>query len=382
MSARPTKTSIAAYERQLRAAEREADIERIAALEKTLVSVHRESFPAAERVELPPPDPVDAEPIRATLEAEMGIPNLVAQLGNGESPPVAPPVEPVDRYELMREFRKRRRQGIPFWRIRDHIEVAREADREAEAAAEVEAERRKEAQEGEQARLDGLWSELLRARETAAQKLPLEVAAEEKRRDAARAAKQEVLDEEWTKLQANDPKTTLAALERAFADNEAPAKAIDCEGDRITVVMQFPEPVAIVPDRQPARTPTGKRTLKKRSKTEINALYLEALGSNVLATVKEAFAVAPGAQLIQLLVIRRESDGKHAGQLMPIYMGEFNRGSYEGASSSRDPVKVLTLASESMLNLKGKTAQVAPLDAKEHPDLSGILTEVEHGLQS
>jgi hypothetical protein len=380
MSARPTKTSIAAYERQLRAAEREADIERIAALEKALVSLHRESFSTAERVELPPPDPVDEVAIRPALEAEASIPVLVEQLGNEESPPIAPPPEPVDRYQLMREFRKRRRGGIPVWRIRDHIEAAKEADREAEAAAQVEAVQRREAQEAEQAKLDGLWSELLRARETVEQKLPLEVAAEKERRHAARAARQEELDEDWAKLQANDPQMTLAALERAFADNEAPARATTCEGDRTGIVMQFPPPSAIVPDRKPARTPTGKRTLKKRTKTEINALYLEALGSNVLATVKEAFAVAPGTQLVRLIVIRRETDEKHAGRLMPIYIGEFNRAGYEGASGSRDPVKALTLAADSMLNLKGKTAQVSPLDPGEHPDLSTLLTELEPGL--
>lgn len=91
----------------------------------------------------------------------------------------------------------------------------------------------------------------------------------------------------------NEPDVAIAALERAFADNEAPAAPIDCEGDRTTVVMEFQPREAIVPERKPARTPTGKPTLKKRTKTEINRLYLEALGSNVLATVKETFAVAP-----------------------------------------------------------------------------------------
>ena len=98
------------------------------------------------------------------------------------------------------------------------------------------------------------------------------------------------LDEEWERY---EPDVAIAALERAFADNEAPAAPIDCEGDRTTVVMEFQSREAIVPERKPARTPTGKPTLKKRTKTEINRLYLEALGSNVLATVKETFAVAP-----------------------------------------------------------------------------------------
>ncbi len=146
--------------------------------------------------------------------------------------------------------------------------------------------------------------------------------------------------------------------------------------------MQFQAPEAIVPERRPARTPTGKRTLKKRTKTEINALYVEALGSNVLATVKEAFAVAPGAQIVQLLTVRRETDQKHAGELMAIYVGEFDRGSYEGASGSRDPGKALTLATDSKLNLKGKTEQVSPLDLSQRPDLQTVLTQVAEGLST
>ncbi|HET7589551.1 MAG TPA: DUF4236 domain-containing protein [Solirubrobacterales bacterium] len=377
----PTKASIAAYERQLKAAQREADIERVAALERELVSAHRESFPKAARNVLPPPEAVDSQPIRVELEAQAGIPALIARLGGGDSPPAAPAAEPVDRYQLMRESRKRKRQGIAFWRIRDQIKAAREADAEAQAAAAIEAGKRNAAQAVEQQRLDGLWDELQQARAAVAEDLPGRVAAEKERREAARAAEQQDLDGAWAQLQANDPELTLPALEAAFADNEAPAAAIDCEGRRTTVVMQFPPPEAIVPERRPAHTPTGKPTLKKRTKTEMNGLYLDALGSNVLATMKEAFAVAPGTEIVQLLVIRRETDKKNAGQLAAIYAGEFNRGGYENASWSA-PGRALPLVPQAMLNLKGKTEQVAPLDLREKPELAAALEELDAGLKS
>jgi hypothetical protein len=366
-----TPRSIAAHERQLRAAQREADIDQIAALERSLVSLHRKSFPKAQRKMLPPPEPVDPEPLRSALETEAGIPDLIKQVGPGDSSPVAPDPEPVDRYQLMREFRRRRRQGIPFWRIRDHIDVAREADEEAEEAGNAEVAKRRAAQAAEQRRLDALWSDLQQARAAVAEDLPGRVAAEQERRATARAAEQQELDEAWARLQANDPEVTLPALNRAFEDNEAAAKATKCDGNRTSVVMQFSEPEAIVPERKPARTPTGKRTLKKRTKTEVNALYVEALGSNVFATVKETLAVAPGTELIELVVVRRETD-KSNGQIAAIYFGEFDRARYEGASPS-DPGKALHLVPNSMLNLKGKTEQVAPLDLKERPELTALL---------
>lgn len=377
-----TKASIAAREREAKAAARETDINRVAALEKALISVHGASFPEAERVTLPPPDEVDPQPIETERAAAAGIPQLVAATGGGEVPPVAANPEPVDRYELMREHRRRARAGIPFWSIRDQIAAARDADAEAEAAAEAETKHRSEEQRREQERLDDLWSQLQGARTRVADEVVLAVDAEKKRRAEERASEQTVLDDEWQKLNANDPSLTLSVLEEAFADNEAPAAAIDCDEDRTTVVMQFVPPEAIVPERKPARTPTGKRTLKKRTKTEINALYLEALGSNVLATVKETFAVAPGTDVVQMLVVRRETDTNHAGELAAIYVGEFDRASYAGASGARKAGQTLELAAESVLNLKGKTEAVSPIDLTGEEDLASVLAEVESGLHS
>ena len=378
----PTKASVAAYERELRVAEREADIEKVAAMEKALVTVHAQSFPKAARIELPAPEAVDPEPIEAELETKVGIPELAASTGGGEVAPTAAPPDPVDRYGLMREHRKRGRAGISIWRVRERIEAARAADREAEEAAVAETGRRAEAQRAEQTRLDGLWAQLGQRRERVADELVPAVAAEKERRETARGAEQARLDEEWERLRHNEPEVTIAVLEQAFADNEAPAAPIDCDGERTTVVMQFLSPEAIVPERKPARTPTGKPTLKKRTKTEINALYLQALGSNVLATVKEAFAVAPGTQIVQILVIRRETDKKHAGELAVIYVGEFDRSRFEGANADRDPGRALGLAGESVLNLKGKAEAVAPIGLSERADLQAVMAQVEDGLRS
>lgn len=376
----PTKASIRARERELREAERQADQERITAIERKLVSAHAQIFSAAARVELPPPDEVDPEPIRADLEKKAGIPELVRSTGGGEQPPLAATPEPVDRYALMREHR--RRAGIPIWRVRDRIDAAATADKEAEQAAVTEAERRLEAQRAEQNRLDDLWEHLGQARTRVADELTLAMAAEAERREVERRSEQARLDEEWERLQRNDPEVTIATLEQAFADNEAPAAPIDCEGERVTVVMEFPSPEAIIPERKPARTPTGRATLKKRTKTETNVLYLQVLGSNVLATVKEAFAVAPGTQVVQVLVIRRETEGKQANQWMAIFVGEFDRAHYENASGSRDPAETLRIAPEATLKLKGQSQQVVPLDLTKRDDLGAVLDQVASGLNA
>jgi len=379
----PTKTSVAAHERELRAAQREADIEKAAALEASLVGVHRQSFPKARRAELPPPDDVDPEPIRKRVEQDAGIPALIAELGGeGTLPPRAADPPPVDSYDLMRRHRWEERQGIPIFRLRERVDAARRADCAAEAEARQEKTRREEAQRVEQGRLDEIWTRLQNARRDAGTRLQLEIEAEEKRLSAARAAEQAELNAEWARLESNDPMATISVLESAFADNESPAAPIDCDGGRTTVVMQFPPPESVVPERKPALTPGGKPTLKKRTKTEANSLYLEALGSNVLATVKEAFAVAPGTRVVQMLVIRRENEGKQAGELSAIFAGEFPRSEYENAGKFDRPGATVTAAPEAVLNLKGQTGKVSPLSLSDRPDLELVLEQMADGLQA
>jgi hypothetical protein len=372
----PTKASIAAREREAKAAEREADIEGVKALEQALVSVHKETFPPAMRIVIPAPEEVDPASIQAHLEKTAGIPALVHATGGGEQAPVATSPEPVDRYELMRDHRKRARAGVPIWSLRERIDAARRADREAEEAASREVVKRADAQRAEQAHLDELWKELNKARAMVSEQLAVNVEAERSRRAERHATEQAEVDLDWQKLQANDPAVTLAALEQAFAHNEAPAAAIDCEGDHTTVVMQFVSPEAIIPEKKPARTPTGKRTLKKRTKTEINALYLQALGSNVLATVKEAFAVAPGTNFVQVIVVRREADE----DLGVIYLGEFDRRRFSAASGGREPAHSLDMAEDVEFNLKGRTEEVARLKLSGRDDLIAVVTSIESGL--
>ena len=135
-----------------------------------------------------------------------------------------------------------------------------------------------------------------------------------------------------------------------------------------------------MPERKPARTPTGKRTLKKRTKTEINALYLAALGSNVLATVKEAFAVAPGTDTVQLMVVRRETTASLAGHWRRSMPAVRSTG-FAGSGGARDPAHALARAGRP-LNLKGQAETVSPLDLKDQVDVSEVVQQIDSGLRA
>ncbi len=321
-SSGPTKASIAAYERELKTAQRNADIEKVGALEKALVGVHKQSFPKAERTELPPIEPVDPAPIQSELEIEAGIPGLLAKLGRGDAPPVAASPEPVDRYELMREHRKRERQGIPIWQLRERIEAARRADALAETAADEEEEeeeeeeevRRRDTQAAEQTKLDELWAGLQSARSTVADRLVLKVAAEKESREAERNAEQAELDREWERLQANEPEPTMMALEQAFADNEAPAAPLNCEGDRVTVLMQFQAPEVIVPERKPGSHANGKANAEETDENRDQRPLCRSPRQQRAGDREGGLCRRPWTQVVRLLVVRRETEKKHAGE--------------------------------------------------------------------
>jgi hypothetical protein len=70
------------------------------------------------------------------------------------------------------------------------------------------------------------------------------------------------------------------------------------------------------------------------------------LASTVLATVKEAFAVAPGVTDAQVLVIRRDPAAAYpVGYLTAVYAGRFQRQSLAGRVWERiNPVEELLRA--------------------------------------
>lgn len=119
--------SLAAYERQVRAAERQTELEHWLALNKQMLAlafVHKDEFAPA-------------------------------------TAPIAPPAEPVDERAITARHEREQRSGIPLWR-RSERRDAKARAREG-AAAEIAAERQRRELErgGLQAQLDADWRRLL-----------------------------------------------------------------------------------------------------------------------------------------------------------------------------------------------------------------------------
>ena len=233
----------------------------------------------------------------------------------------------------------------------------------------------------EQEQLKGVpllrFSERRAAKQKAREELEDAVAVEATKADAARRAQQRELDEAWRKLVENDPDTVLATLEDAFTDNDAPAVAVSCHGDGVGLLMRWPELDEVVAERKSGVTPTGRPTHRKRSKTERHTLYLEVMASNALATVKEAFAAAPGLKEAAILVIRGAEDPAIGHTVLePLYAGVLTREALDELNWGRiNPAATIAAAPDALIGLKGKSKELKPIDVSDDPEMVETLRE-------
>jgi hypothetical protein len=141
----------------------------------------------------------------------------------------------------------------------------------------------------------------LAALERQARQAQREAARQDQVHRAGRDQEQAKIDGFWNALTAHEPGAVIAQLELAFEDNQSPAACMDVGQDpvRYATALVMYGPPQMIPDQRPDVTPGGRPTLRKRSKADRNALYTAALGSTVLATVKEGLAVAPSVEETQ-----------------------------------------------------------------------------------
>jgi hypothetical protein len=296
---------MAAYERQVRAAQRQAELAHWLELNQQMLSlafVHKDEFPDA-------------------------------------VPPVASAPEAIDDNEVLVRHQREALSGI-FILKRAQRRVAKQQARES-AAQEVQRERTRLKQE----------------------------------RDSRQAS----LDDYWQRLTTNDGHTVMETIEAAFEDNEMPAAAIDVRDASATLLMKMGSPGDLIPEHEVTRTPTGKPTHKRRTKSAINALYAELMASHIVATAKEALAVAPSLADVRVLVIRGDRLGGRL-QLTPLYAGKFERASM--TRTDWEDLNVLAfIEAHGEINYEGQAQEVAALRTKGDPELRVALDQIADHLE-
>jgi hypothetical protein len=282
-----------------------------------------------------------AQEIAEAAKEEQQLVSAHLQEFTPSQPPQAALADAVDRRATLQDFHKRAVSEIPWYKRSERRAAKEMATQQAEYAIHEEERRRAEAQTEEQARLDEAWQQLLN----------------------------------------NDPPTVLAILEEAFEDNLSPAAPIDCEGDEVRVIMLYDSP-DLVPDRKPALTSSGNPTLAKRNKTERNELYAGSLASNLLATAKEAFAVAPSIHKVAVMVVRKDEVPQLSQPALScLYCGRFQRSRFAQLDWSQvNPLTEISETPDALIKRKGRAAEVAPVDISGIPDVEVVLQSVAEAL--
>ena len=183
----------------------------------------------------------------------------------------------------------------------------------------------------------------------------------------------------WRDLLDNDEATVCEAVNSAFADNPAAGCAVGLRDGVLSVVMRQQD-IDTLPDQVPGTTPSGRPTLKTLTKRDRTEWWLTIMGSNLVATVKEALATAPGITAVDLAVITR-LPGSHGLDVVA-----FGRWTREAVGSTRwreprDALRFLDIGEDVNCGVTISPARIRAVDTSRDPGLRALVDgAVEDGL--
>lgn len=257
-------------------------------------------------------------------------------------PRVAPPT-PVSSRRVWRSLRRDEMTGIPVW----HLAARRRARARADEKLAAELERR-----GDQA-------------------------AAQHGRDRAAAERW------WQGLIDADEPTVLAGLDAAFTARDLPAAAVGVTGRTAHVIVTADTPERLIGRRGPRATPadaTGDEqgSLPIMARSRRHDLYVQAIGSALLAVAAETFAAAPGLDRTLMAVL---APGYPAGPAV-IALAALDRSAVLPDGHDRSAIDDLlgaVKAGQATLRLEraGMARAPRPLYPEDDPVVCRVLAAVE-----
>jgi len=346
--------------------------EQIEQAEAALFSRHLGSFAPPSAPVAPDATAPDPSATRTRLEREVGLADLEAQLAPFGDPPVVRVPDAVDRPAIFKDLFTKAAADVPRWRWGARRTIRAESRVEAARRARAEAERRRGQQHQEQETLNLQRAQLDQLRARVNDEVARWVEEELARRQVAQADAQSALDDEWQKLLANDPEAVSVALRGALTSDRI--AVVGCSTGKGVVVLTIPDLSEVIADREPACTPAGRPTLRKRTKTQMNQLYLAAIASETLRVAAAGFAAAPRLEAVRSFIFREDE----AGDPQPIYAGTFTRAGLDSLPGRRsaDPDALagsLEAAEDLQIKRKGRAQEIRSLDPHTDPALQVVI---------
>jgi hypothetical protein len=136
----------------------------------------------------------------------------------------------------------------------------------------------------------------------------------------------------------------------------------------------------IVPERMPTTTATGRLSLKKLALRERADYYKQFVCGQVMVTVREAFAVAPGITATRVVVLRNDGpDAYGRPRVSCLLAAKFDRQALLGVRwDSADAVQIVNdVAAEKVLSQRGRTKELSPLDLTGEPEIAKLIGAVD-----
>jgi len=214
-----------------------------------------------------------------------------------------------------------------------------------------------------------------------AKELALTIASEDKaHRDSAALSKQiqeqEEIDEAWQHLVECEPSRVFEVITAAFGDNESKAAVIDVEDTAAEIITLVPA-IDVIPEKDRGTTAAGNLSVKNMTVGARNSYYLELFQSQTLATVKEAFAVAPGLTHVKIVVIRAEQTTGQNEAFECLGFGTFARSALKSALQlQRTTGSAIYAASSDWRQNTNAKLQVLALNLAKEKDIQTLLTQL------
>ncbi|MFI1018389.1 TerD family protein [Streptomyces sp. NPDC020965] len=228
----------------------------------------------------------------------------------------------------------------------------------------------------------GMFARAERAagKERAERDAPVYLADQQMRLRSAHDQLMSEAEQWWWALTGNDEETVCEAVNAAFADNPAAGCAVGVDGSVMSVVMRQQD-LDSLPEQAPGLTPAGRPTLKDLTKRDRTRWWLTAMGSHVIATLKEGFATAPGITAINLAVLTRMPESR---QLGVVAYGRWTRQAIENAvwQGPDDALRFLDIGEDVLCSVRKTptgniSSTVRPLNTRRLPGLQDLLDHAE-----
>lgn len=185
----------------------------------------------------------------------------------------------------------------------------------------------------------------------------------------------------WEGLVRNDPSVVQAAIREAFADYEVPTFVTVGQDEKAAICIIYPS-LEIIPEQKATTTGAGRLTVAKRSQTERNEVYLEAVSSLVVDASKRALAASPRLDQIGVAVFRATGASKGAatsvGLPEPILYAEFPSADVRTFTALTNALQAVRDHAIEGFQIHGRTHEVESLGSFHGPYASLIL-EAERG---